>query len=101
MFWSTGCSHCLKEIPKLYEFTKDNEKIHVIAVALENDELGFNHHTQNFEKWTNVLGLEKWENKIARKYEIVSTPTYFVLDADKKIISKPEYFVDVKAFYKN
>ncbi|SNR50997.1 TlpA family protein disulfide reductase [Lutibacter flavus] len=98
VFWSTSCSHCLVEVPQLYEFIKDNEEVHVIAIALENDELGFNHHTQNFEKWTNVLGLEKWQNKIARKYEIVSTPTYFVLDSNKKIISKPEYVEDVKKF---
>lgn len=98
VFWSTSCSHCLEEVPQLYAYTKENDKIHVVAVALENDELGFNHHTQNFEKWTNVLGLEKWQNKIAKEYEIVSTPTYFILDRDKKIIAKPEFFKDVKAF---
>tara|TARA_R110001583_G_scaffold35843_1_gene118721 strand:- start:106 stop:1452 length:1347 start_codon:yes stop_codon:yes gene_type:complete len=101
VFWSTSCSHCLLEVPQLYEFTKDKEKIHVVAIALENDELGFNKHTQKFEKWTHVLGLNKWENKIAKEYEIVATPTYFILDSNKKIISKPEFFKDVKAFFEN
>lgn len=100
VFWSTTCSHCLDEIPKLYEFTKDNSAIHVIAIALEKDDLGFDHHTLNFVKWTNILALKKWQNPIAKEYEITSTPTYFVLDADKKIISKPELFTDVKAFIK-
>jgi len=36
-FWSTSCSHCLVEIPKLYEFTKDKPNIHVIAIALEKE----------------------------------------------------------------
>ena len=87
MFWSTTCSHCLNEVPQLYEFINENKKVHVIAIALENDEYGFNHHTEKFEKWTNVLGLGKWENKIAKEYKIVSTPSYFILDANKKIIS--------------
>ena len=65
VFWSTTCSHCLNEVPQLYEFINENKKVHVIAIALENDEYGFNHHTEKFEKWTNVLGLGKWENKIA------------------------------------
>ena len=99
VFWSTSCPHCLKEIPKLYEYTKDNSGIHVVAVALENDETEFNNFTADLSGWTHILGLKKWENPIALDYEITSTPTYFVLDATKKIISKPEYFEDVKSFF--
>lgn len=98
-FWSTSCSHCLVEIPELYEFIKDNTEVHVIAIALENDEFGFNYHTEKFDKWTNVLGLDKWQNSIARDYEITSTPTYFVLDSNKKIISKPYALEDVKNYF--
>lgn len=101
VFWSTTCSHCLNEVPQLYEFINENKKVHVIAIALENDEYGFNHHTEKFEKWTNVLGLGKWENKIAKEYKIVSTPSYFILDANKKIISKPYAFEDVKSYLNN
>jgi thiol-disulfide isomerase/thioredoxin len=94
-FWSTSCSHCLEEIPELYKVTKDNEKIKVIAIALEEDKFGFDHHTEMMDKWINVLGLKKWENEIARSYEIHSTPSYFMLDKDKKITAKPEELVDV------
>ncbi len=101
VFWSTGCSHCLVEIPKLYEFTKDKPTMSVLAFALENDDIEFNKFTLNFPKWTNILGLEKWQNTIARDYQITSTPTYFILDKDKKIIAKPNLFEDVKAFFEN
>lgn len=101
VFWSTGCSHCLVEIPQLYEFIKDKSNIHVLAFALENDEISFNEQTVNFIKWTNILGLEKWKNPIAKNYKIVSTPTYFILDSNKKIIGKPNYFKDVVAYFKN
>lgn len=94
-FWSTTCSHCLEEIPELYKLTKDNEKLKVIAIALEEDKFGFEHHTEMMDKWINVLGLNKWENEIARRYEIHSTPSYFVLDKDKKIMAKPEHLKDV------
>ena len=98
VFWSTTCSHCLVEVPELYEYTKNNKNIHVIAVSLENDELGFKVYSEKFTKWTNVLGLEKWQNNIAKQYNITSTPTYFVLDASKRIIAKPDHIQDVKAF---
>ena len=99
VFWSTGCSHCLVEVPMLYDYLKDNPDVHVIAVALEEDTVGFNKHTTKFQQFTNVLGLRKWENPIGQKYQITATPTYFVLDKDKKIIAKPEYFRDVKTFF--
>lgn len=99
VFWSTSCSHCLDEIPQLYEFTKDAKNIHVIGFTLENDAVGFNKHTSNLKKWTNILGLKKWQNPIARTYEINSTPTYFILDKNKRIIAKPEFFKDVKAYF--
>jgi len=101
VFWSTGCSHCLNEVPQLYEITKDKTNIHVIDIALEKDAVEFKNYAQKFEKWSNVLGLGKWENNIARDYEIVSTPTYFILDANKKIIAKPELIEDVKAIFKD
>ena len=101
VFWSTSCSHCLIEIPQLYEFTKDKSNIHVIGFNLENDAIEFNNYTPRFQKWTNILGLEKWQNPIAKAYNITATPTYFVLDVNKKIIAKPDYFKDVKTFFEN
>ncbi|WP_372745202.1 TlpA family protein disulfide reductase [Lutibacter sp.] len=98
VFWSTSCSHCVVEVPQLYEYTKDNKNIHVIAVSLENDEVGFKEYSKKFTNWTNVLALEKWQNSIAKQYDITSTPTYFVLDSLKKIIAKPDHIQDVKAF---
>ena len=101
VFWSTSCSHCLDEIPELYEYTKDKSNLHVIAVALEDNKDGFNKYTPEYEAWTNILGLKKWENHIAQTYEINATPSYFVLDKNKTIVAKPEFFEDVKVFLEN
>ncbi|MDO9274295.1 MAG: TlpA disulfide reductase family protein [Lutibacter sp.] len=101
VFWSTTCSHCLQEIPKLYEFTNGNTKMHVVAVALEDNKKDFEQFATKLATWTNILGLKKWENEMAKEYKINSTPTYFILDKDKKIIAKPEHYEDVKAYFKN
>lgn len=95
VFWSTTCSHCLEEIPQLYKATKDIEGLQVIGVVLEDDKFGFDYHTEMMDKWINVLALKKWENEIARSYQVNSTPSYFVLDKDKKIVAKPEHLADV------
>ena len=99
VFWSSSCSHCIDEVPKLYAYTENKANLHVVDIALENDSIEFEKYNQKFEKWSNVLGLGKWENPIAKSYKIVSTPTYFILNADKKIIAKPELLEDVKAYF--
>ena len=101
VFWSTSCSHCLIEVPQLYEFTKNTKNIKVIAIALEDNDVGYKINTANFKNWSNVLALGKWQNDLAKEYKITSTPTYFVLDKDKRIVAKPEFYIDVKTFFEN
>ena len=99
VFWSTSCSHCLKEIPELHTFMKTKPNMKVIAFALENDAFVWETYKKNnLYGWHNVLGLNKWENKTARTYQVYSTPTYLVLDKNKKIIGKPYEIKDVKEF---
>ncbi len=99
IFWSTTCSHCLTEIPQVHTFLAKNDQVKVIAYSLESDSFGWNSFKKTLPNWHHVLGLNKWENKTARTYNIISTPSYFILDANKKIIAKPEHFKDVKLFF--
>ena len=92
VFWSSQCSHCLKEVPQIHNKVKALEKgqVKVIAVGLEDEPYDWQNTVYDLPEFINVLGLGKWENKIGDAYGIDSTPTYFVLDKDKKIIAKPE-----------
>jgi len=101
IFWSTTCPHCMKEIPKLFEYTKDNEKVKVIAIGMETKESrgAWKSETYYYPTFTHILGLGKWENPIARDYNVLSSPNYFVLDAKKTIIDKPYEMVDLKVFF--
>ena len=101
VFWSSSCSHCLEELPKLKEFMdeKDNSQLQVIAFGIEEDIYRWKNETLNYPEFTHVCGLGKWENPIGKAYNISSTPTYFILDKEKSIIAKPEDIVAVKAFF--
>lgn len=99
VFWSTSCSHCLNDIPKLYDFIDEFEGIKVIAVALEEEKMEFDKLILTMPNWIHIYGNGKWENEFARNYNVNSTPSYFVLDKDKNIIAKPEEFEDVMALF--
>ncbi|WP_083629555.1 TlpA family protein disulfide reductase [Tenacibaculum agarivorans] len=103
IFWSTQCSHCVKEIPSVYEFMKDHESTSVIAFAIEENDLDFNSWAKNkLYNWHNVLGTHptyKFDNEVVKKYRIDATPTYFILDKDKKILAVPNTIEDVKEYF--
>ena len=46
-----------------------------------------------------VYGEGKWDNEIGDAYGVTSTPTYFILDTDKKIESKPVDFETLMKFF--
>ncbi|MDO6596528.1 TlpA disulfide reductase family protein [Oceanihabitans sp. 2_MG-2023] len=102
VFWSSTCSHCLEELPKLQAYIKNLEegKLKVIAVALENDIYRWKDKTYDFPEFIHVFGEGKWENPIGDAYGVTATPTYFILDANKNIIEKPDDFPALEAFYK-
>jgi thiol-disulfide isomerase/thioredoxin len=101
VFWSSTCSHCLDEIPQLHSFVNTLEKgdVKVIAVGLEDDPYKWKDLTYTYTSFIHVYGEGRWENKIGNDYGVTSTPTYFILDKDKKFISKPEDFKALKAFF--
>ena len=89
VFWSTDCSHCLKEIPELHKLLRDKKAVKVVAFSMEKNDFRWKKMIATLPNWHHILGLNKWENKIAKMYNISGTPTYIVLDANKKIIAKP------------
>jgi thiol-disulfide isomerase/thioredoxin len=90
VFWSSSCSHCLKEIPELYQITKSNKSYQVIALGMEEESLEWDKMIESMPQWTHVLALEKWENPIARSYNIIGTPTYIILNNKGVITQKPK-----------
>ena len=100
VFWSSTCSHCLKEIPELQTYLKtlEPDKLKVIAVGLEDKASRWENESSKYPEFTHVLGLGKWDNDIGNSYNVTATPTYYVLDKDKKIISKPYDFDALRKF---
>ena len=103
VFWSSSCSHCLEEIPQLQAHLKslDNSDYKVIAIGLEDDAYKWEKEITKYPEFMHVLGLGKWENKIGISYNVGATPTYFILDSDKKILAKPYDIAALKEYLEN
>ena len=103
VFWSSTCTHCLKELPQLETViaTIDKKALRVIAIALEDSRTHWQETITMLPSFTHVLGLQKWDNPIARSYNVHATPSYFLLDANKTIIAKPNDIEALKPLLNN
>jgi thiol-disulfide isomerase/thioredoxin len=100
VFWSSTCSHCLKEIPLLQSYIKTLEtgKVQVVTIGLEDKPNRWQREILKYPEFIHVLGLGKWSFPLVQTYNVTVTPTYYVLDKDKKISAKPYDFEALKKF---
>lgn len=98
-FWSYTCNHCRDNIKYLKRFLDDNNDFSLVAVSVKGD----------LKKIKNLVKKEKiggyfyhdgleWDSPCVSDYAITATPTFFLLDKDKKIIYKPFDFNELTDF---
>lgn len=90
IFWSSTCSHCLKEVPLLHKELKNYPNVKVLAIGLEDDNTNWKKEAASLPGFEHALALGKWESEYVKLFAIDKTPTYFILDAEKRFISKPD-----------
>lgn len=98
IFWSSTCSHCLKELPALHAELKVYENVTILAVGLEDDQTNWEREIKNLLNFKHALAIGKWESEYAGLFGIKQTPTYFILDRDKRFVAKPADDKEVVSF---
>ncbi len=101
VFWSSTCSHCEAELPKILEkYTiMKTQEIEVVGFSLDTEKEAYENKVKNLP-WINDTELKGWHSTFGEKYNIHATPTYFVLDANNKIIAKPDRVSDLISYLK-
>ncbi|MFZ4931977.1 TlpA family protein disulfide reductase [Chryseobacterium sp. Mn2064] len=101
IFWSSTCSHCESELPKLLEKYNDlkAKNIQIVGLSLDVDKDSYSKKIAAFP-WINDSELRGWNSSYVDTYNVHATPTYFILDANNKIISKPDHVGDVLEYFK-
>jgi len=99
VFFSSGCPHCKQEIPEFHEFIKQFKSIKILAIGLEDVDEDWKVMVKNYTGFTNILDLKKWDSEKVKDYGITAIPSYFLLDANKKIIAKPNDLEELKEMF--
>ena len=88
VFWSSTCPHCLEEMPKLNEWAASQKNTKVMAVSLDTDKAIQEETIKKFPALLHTCDYKGWNTDAATKYYIAATPTFIVLDKDKKVLGK-------------
>ncbi|WP_353150370.1 TlpA disulfide reductase family protein [Chryseobacterium sp.] len=101
VFWSSTCSHCESELPKLLDKYNDlkAKNVQIVGLSLDVDKNSYTKKIAAFP-WVNDSELRGWNSSYVDTYNVHATPTYFILDANNKIINKPEHVGDVLDYFK-
>ncbi|WP_415325464.1 TlpA family protein disulfide reductase [Chryseobacterium sp. MMS23-Vi53] len=101
IFWSSTCSHCESELPQLLAKYNDlkAKNIQVVGLSLDVDKDSYTKKISAFP-WVNDSELRGWNSTYVDTYNVHATPTYFILDANNKIINKPDHVGDVLEYFK-
>ena len=88
VFWASWCSHCMEEIPKLNIWAKEHPETSIVAISLDDDKTAYEQAIQKLPNMVHHTDLKKWNGKAVKDYYVYGTPTFILLDSEKKIIRK-------------
>jgi thiol-disulfide isomerase/thioredoxin len=91
-FWESTCGHCKTEMPKaikLYKEIKDKYNLQVFAVSSDTSLTAWKKYIRtNKPGWIDVNGNLSFTKNFHDLYDVHSTPVMFLLDENKKILTK-------------
>lgn len=91
-FWSSECEHCEEAMPKvigMYDLYK-NKNFQIYSISMDTKEDSWKAAIRkNKMKFTTVSDLKGPGGPLSKQFNIIFTPQFFILDQNRKIISKP------------
>jgi thiol-disulfide isomerase/thioredoxin len=96
VFWASWCSHCQESMPRVNEFAVNNPGTKVLAISLDDDQEAFKNSVKNFPNILHYCDFKKWNSDPVKKYNIVATPSFFLLDDYRRIVDKYSSFEGVQ-----
>lgn len=89
VFAASWCPHCVESMPELVAYypTLKQKNVEVIFVSLDTNPADFAKFAAHLP-FLSTTDYKKWDGTAATDYQVYGTPSYFMLDANQKILKK-------------
>ncbi|MDO9258059.1 MAG: thioredoxin-like domain-containing protein [Bacteroidales bacterium] len=91
-FWESTCGHCQQEMPKVLKFYEDfrtKYNLEIYSISTDTSFVKWKAYIKkNNMSWINVNGHLSVSGNYHTLYDIRSTPIMYLLDENKKILTK-------------
>ncbi len=111
IFWDPTCGHCKEELPRIdsiYRASWKKKGLKIYAVLTEDKKKDWVQYikTNKLGDWKHVYQTKEMEKSIAdaqrpgyrQLYDVIQTPTLFLLDKEKRIIGKKLSYKQLNEF---
>lgn len=85
--WCPNCVEAINQLLPLYEKWK-SKGLEIVFVSLDTDKESYKKYTQKLP-FISRCDYKKWDTKAAQDYAVFATPTFFLLDTNRKIVLRP------------
>jgi peroxiredoxin len=101
MFWSSWCEHCKGEAPEVkacYDQWK-SKGFEIVGVSIDKSKQAWTAAlAERAFTFPQVCGMNEYQSPVAKDYRVSKTPTFYLLDAQQKIVLKPKGIREVQAY---
>jgi thiol-disulfide isomerase/thioredoxin len=89
-FGSSWCPKCNEELPKIIGKYSEwrNKGMEVIFISLDSESADFEKNLKSIPFFS-YCDYKSWESEVVKAYFVFGTPSYFILNKERKIILKP------------
>jgi peroxiredoxin len=102
IFWSVTCPHCIGILPEVKKLSARFPELQVISFVISNDRKSMMEIIEKEKlSWTHLSDGAGWAGPITEAYMVYGTPTFFILDENNHILSKPSGIAEMEAVLTN
>lgn len=102
LFWSANCPHCRELIKEIGAFLIESQNVAFVSVCVVGSKKSAEKimHRSKIQNAILICDGNEWDSEIVDDYAIDMTPSIFILDQEKIIMSKPFDIADIKRIIK-
>ncbi len=90
LFGASWCPKCMEDLPeivKVYQKWK-TQGVQVVFVSLDENKESYQSFIKDFP-FISLCDFQKWNSKVVKDYYVFATPAMYLLDANRKILLRP------------